>query len=668
MRLITTLALIFTYFLAQAQPKVIQSREPMWVEQYQYNAIVSDSSGASSGYSYLLISVQNHLETKEFYRKYAIKVVSEQGLSFASSINQSFDPSFQKLIFHTLNIIRNGKKIDKMSVDKFDVMRREEEMDRAVYDKTFSAVYNLPDVRVGDIVEYSFTVKGTNPAFNDHTFGNLYLQYGAPVAKFAHRLIFHSGRQLQFKSYGNTGTSKQTETGKIKCHEWIRENVPALLTDDMLPSWYDPYAHVQYTDFQSWQDVKSWALKIFDLNERNDARLKDILQKIKAMPGSEEEKIKECIRIVQADIRYLSFSDGIHSYKPHAPDLVFEQKYGDCKDKSLLLSYLLNKVGIESYPSLVSTDMGKILNDILPNPWAFNHCIVQFNFKDSTYWIDPTLSPQVGSLKDYIFPSYKNALVINGSASGLDSIPHGYKNSKINVLETYAMNEIGGYVTLEVKSQFYGDEADDMRSYVKSTTKDEIHKNYLNFYAKDYSEISLKKDVEFTDDKVENVITSTEEYLLKNFWTLEPEKGKTAYLYARVLSGYLLKPETKLRTMPLAIRYPREIFQTIKIYVPEEWNIEDYRKDIESDGFVYRSSVLYNNKIITLRYSYKTKTSYIETENTADHINKMDEVLNDLSYTIYKSVNDGDTGNTKQYVVIALVIGVGIYVIRKKFS
>jgi len=669
MRLVAFTILLFTGLLVRAQTRVIQAMEPGWVEPYRYHTTDDDSSGSSNGYSYLLISLQHHLETKESYRKYAIKVVSEQGLSFASSVDLSFDPSFQKIIVHSLNIIRNGKAINKMDVRKFELIRREEEMDRVVYDKTLNAVYNLPDVRVGDIVEYAYTVKGANTVFNGHSFGNLYLQYGVPVKKFAHRLIFGSGRALQVKAYGDTGAQAEGKTGNLRYYEWIRQDVPALLSDDMVPSWYDPYAHVQYTDFQSWQEVKSWALGVFNLGEPRSQALNDVVDGIKTTHPDDEARIKECIRIAQGDIRYLSFSDGIHGYKPHSPEFVFQNKYGDCKDKSLLLSYLLNRIGIESYPSLVSTEMGKVLNDILPNPWAFNHCVVQFDLNDSTYWIDPTLRPQTGRLKKYSFPSYEHALVINDKPTGLDAIPFGNKMAKIDVLEEYSVDKVGGYVTLEVDTEYHGNEADQMRNYIKTNTKEEIHKNFLNFYAKDYSEISLKSDVEFKDNEVENIIASREEYLLKNFWGLDPEKGKIAYTYARVLSSYVDKPETKLRTMPLFQKHPREISQTIKIFLPEEWNVEDMRNEIESDGFLYRSSFFYNNKTITLRYSYKTKSSFVPTENAVDHINKMDDVLGDISYMIYKSTEEeSDTSRTKEFLVVALLIGVVVYVIRRTFK
>lgn len=671
MRLLTTTLLALTYFFAPAQQYLTQSLAPKWVTDYDHDNALTDSSDFSGGYAYLLVSLQNHLETKEFYRKEAIMVVSEQGLSRTSSISVSFDPSYQRVLFHTLLIVRNGRVIDKLDTRKFELLRREEEMDRAVYDKTLDAVYNIPGLRVGDIVEYSYTVKGSNPAFDGHAFGTLYMEYSVPVKKFALRVLHNVNRQLQHKTYGDAFPPRETTENAVKSLEWVRENVPALLTDDMLPSWYDPYDHIQYTDFESWKEVRSWALKLYaDAGGSGDGILAEVVRQIKALPASEEEKIKWCIRIVQAEIRYLSFSDGVNGYKPHPPGMVFDQKYGDCKDKSLLLSYLLNGIGIESFPALVSTVKGPAMSELLPDPWAFNHCIVQFSFNDSTYWIDPTLPPQTGPLNRYYFPTYDHALVIREADSELEPVPFGYKESLIEVLEEYLVEAVDGDVTLNVVSRYLGDEADRMRAYRKNNSREEIHKNYLNFYARDYAEISLKKDVVFNDDTIQNILTSTETYLLKDFWFRDSLSNKTTgSVYARILASYVEKPNTELRTMPLSLTHPRHVRQMIKVYLPEPWNVEKETIDIESGGFVFHSGVAYQDRVLTLEYSYKSKAAFVDAAAVSDHIRKVNKVLGDLNYSVYKYDQSEDQGSSAAtYLILAMLLGTGVYFVRKKMK
>lgn len=668
MRFVVLLFLFVSLQQLSAQPTISQGKIPAWVTPYEFNDI-PDTTETINGYAYLLISKQSQLESKEEYCKYVMKVTSEKGLATVASINEYFDPSFQKLTFHELNIIRNGKKINKLNPVKFDVLRREEAMERAVYDKSVNAIYNLPDVRVGDIVEYSFTRKGSNPVFGNRSFGKLYLQYSTPVGKFAYRIVCDPKRKLVIKTFGESGvTPLETSYGPMKATEWIRENVPAVLIDDQYPSWFNPYPIVQYSDFQSWDEVKTWALSMYKFPEVNNGELKKAIETIMKSGKSDEDRIKECIRIAQGDIRYLSFSDGIHGYKPHAPEMVYDQKYGDCKDKSFMLALMLSKIGITSRPALVSTENGYTLPDVLPNPWAFNHCIVQFTYNDSTYWIDPTLNAQVGPLKSYYFPSYHHALVINDDPSGLTPIPFGYKDSRIEVKEEYSMGRVGGHVTLKVQTTYYGDEADDIRSYFRSNTTDQVNKDYLNFYAKDFSEIELEKDFKYTDDPVANIVVSSEEYLLKNFWTLDND-NTTATVYAGVLATYLKKPETRFRTMPLAIAHPRNILQTIKILLPEEWNLANSDTEIASDAFTYSRSTFYADQVITLNYQYRTKASFIAADAVGHHIDQIDDALNDNGLTIYKPLPESTSrSTTNAYIITILVIAAGVYMVVRKRS
>jgi transglutaminase-like putative cysteine protease len=596
-----------------------------------------------------------------------MKVTSEKGLSIVSSINEYFDPSFQKITFHKLNIIRSGKTINKLDPAKFEVLRREEDMDRSVYDKSVNAIYNVPDVRVGDIVEYSFTRKGSNPVFKDHSFGMFYLQYRIPVAKIAYKVVYNPQRQINFKTFGNIGTAAKETKEQLKSTEWIRDNVPALLADDGYPSWFDPYPHVQYSDFRSWSEVKDWAATLYNFPKLNDGELKKEIEVIRASGKNTEAKIKECIRIAQGEIRYLSFSDGINGYKPHSPEIVYSQKYGDCKDKSFMLALMLNELGIDSKPALVSTEDGYKMAEMLPNPWAFNHCVVQFNYNDSTYWVDPTLNAQAGPLKSFSFPSYHHALVIKNDQSSLTPIPFGDKTSSLYTTEEYSMDEVGGFVTLKVKTTYNGEEADEIRSYFKSNTTEQINKDYLNFYAKDFSAISTAKDFEYIDDEATNVVTSSEEYLIENFWTIK-ENNKSATVFASLLATYFNKPDTRVRTMPLAITHPRTISQTIKIRLPEEWNITDSSNEIESDAITYRSSKSYADKIITLRYYYTTKVSFIEADKVADHVKKIDQMLDDNGLTIYKPLKSEADPSTNSFIIIILLIAAGAYAAKKKFN
>jgi len=77
--------------------------------------------------------------------------------------------------------------------------------------------------------------------------------------------------------------------------------------------------------------------------------------------------------------------------KPHQASKIFKDGYGDCKDKSTLLSTMLGIAGIKSYPVLTSTrKTGRISREISLLA-CFNHMILAVEGKyDEMIWLDAT--------------------------------------------------------------------------------------------------------------------------------------------------------------------------------------------------------------------------------------------------------------------------------------
>jgi transglutaminase-like putative cysteine protease len=101
---------------------------------------------------------------------------------------------------------------------------------------------------------------------------------------------------------------------------------------------------------------------------------------------------------VQAEIRYFSVSLGESSHRPSQPGLVLERRYGDCKDKSLLLMSLLKELNIPSRAVLLQSKGRKSLSKSLPSPQLFDHAIVQVTIGGKAFYLDPTRLGQYGKL------------------------------------------------------------------------------------------------------------------------------------------------------------------------------------------------------------------------------------------------------------------------------
>lgn len=100
-------------------------------------------------------------------------------------------------------------------------------------------------------------------------------------------------------------------------------------------------------------------------------------------------------RFVQDQIRYVALETGLSRRRATNPEVVLARRFGDCKDKSVLLATLLRLGGIDAEPALVSTGWRDHLGQALPSAGAFDHVIVHVPpgpVAGDDLWIDATAS------------------------------------------------------------------------------------------------------------------------------------------------------------------------------------------------------------------------------------------------------------------------------------
>jgi transglutaminase-like putative cysteine protease len=86
-----------------------------------------------------------------------------------------------------------------------------------------------------------------------------------------------------------------------------------------------------------------------------------------------EEQISAIHQYVSRDIRYLSESEAGNAYTPHSVSRTVDKKYGDCKDKTVLLLEMFAQIGVEAHPVLISTRRQSPENVLVPSAAYFNH-------------------------------------------------------------------------------------------------------------------------------------------------------------------------------------------------------------------------------------------------------------------------------------------------------
>jgi hypothetical protein len=135
---------------------------PSWVKPIEQGSDVGVGPD-NAGMVYLLADRQENLQRNAFYYREVRKVVSEKGIERGASIFARFNPTFEKLVFNSIKVTRNGTVSDRLDRSRIELVPKEKEPDRLIYDPSLNARMILDDVRVGDVIEFAITVEGASP-------------------------------------------------------------------------------------------------------------------------------------------------------------------------------------------------------------------------------------------------------------------------------------------------------------------------------------------------------------------------------------------------------------------------------------------------------------------------------------------------------------------------
>jgi hypothetical protein len=151
---------------ASARDSIGFNAAPAWV---QHATIPSEDAAlvaqAQDGVFYLMSDAQTRIEAEVYthYRRTVVKVLNRAGLEDAARLQYSFDPLDDIFRFHAISIIRDGAVIDKLDPQTAIVARRESDMANGVTDGDLTVYYEIPDVRVGDIIDYEVSWESRSP-------------------------------------------------------------------------------------------------------------------------------------------------------------------------------------------------------------------------------------------------------------------------------------------------------------------------------------------------------------------------------------------------------------------------------------------------------------------------------------------------------------------------
>jgi len=644
------------YSANNVQPEYLLARTPTWVK-----AIVYDSSTQhihQQAINYILMDDQiNTLNGLEQYRHRVISPLTTIGLEQVSELKLRFNPAFEQLTIHQILIKRNSQIRDVTNSAKIRIIHREEQLHEGIHDGQATAIVILNDVRVGDIIDYSYSVTGSNPIFSNKRFGYLPIDMPLDVATLSIRLLVPAQQQTQVKIFNNNSvTINKTSSANIDEYSLYRQNVSAITPEEATPAWYAHYGWFEYSQYHSWADVNEWAQGLYNIPIKSTAIFESTYQQLVQKSKNKDDFITNALFFVQNDIRYLGLEFGENSHKPHTPTDVLKDRYGDCKDKALLLSQLLQRHGITALPALVSTQFQKGIVNELPSPGVFNHAVTYVQYNNKAYWLDGTRRYQAGSLDTLGIQDFGVALVIGHHDKNLITM-YEHQPSKIymEIEEHIYAKDFNGTVDYQITSILHGNAAESQREYFANTSPTTIHQAYANFYSKFHEELSIVKPLEYENDPINNRFIIKEYYQLHGFWGNEHYNQNPilkAPITLKAFTDQIYIPQSISRKSPLALASPKTISSRIYLHFPTDvkLDLDDKVLSIENSAVKFNTLDRYYNKTYYNHSELTIKQNHIDTEKFKAFSKDIREVNKLLDYSIY--ISSPDTNGYKEILTL----------------
>ena len=526
-------------------------------------------------------------------------------LTAAGRFSISFAPEYERVQLHSIRIYRAQSAIDRTTTSNVRFLRREQGLEQGIYSGHVTASVLIDDLRVGDTLDVSYSILGQNPVFGGK-FSSI-ASWDQSVPTLRRRVIMNHpiDRRLAWRMIGDRPSAPvvPTETVRqgIRQLEFAQDSLSKTVNEALTSPDFFAFHFLQFSEFESWNEVATWANTLFDPQVGPDEDLKDVVKKLRGL-DTDEAKVAAALEFVQSEVRYFSVSLGESSHRPSPPGIVLRRRYGDCKDKSLLLVTLLRELGIDSRPALLQIGARSGLEKTLPSAQFFDHVIVQVSVGGHIFFLDPTRLGQHGSL-DRMGQAHDGAqiLVVAPGTRDLSTIPAADVTAIVDdeTVERATLVKFDGDGELDMTRRFSGLSAERLRVIFEGSSRDQLLRWIGDAMERRYPGARLVGEPKMQDDRTQNEFVISATYRVLH---LASDKSGTWVVYFRpdnMLETLSTSPSAN-RTTPLRIPgYPFHGKYSFEMTFPEEVSAitDPYAQTIANQYFSFNASQYFRGNI-----------------------------------------------------------------------
>jgi tetratricopeptide (TPR) repeat protein len=418
---------------------------------------------------------------KKTVKRFIYQILTPAGLDSWSQSEWSWSPWYQKKPQLTIKVYQEDGSTSELEPDTIQESTVRNESDLIYSDRRVLRA-PISGVKVGSIVEEVCVREDSKPFFPGGTSFNVYMQSSVPV-HFS-RVSIVQPKELNSRCEGillDSITPKTVVNGQKKKTIYELKDAPPWDTQESnLPLDMEYWPHIAYSSVPNWHTVAHYYNGLLDPLIRTKP-LPEIVTS--ANIHNARDASVEILKVINQSVRYTGLEFGENSIIPHHPAVVMERKYGDCKDKALLLASALNQMGFHASLALLYSGYDKDLNPDFPGLNKFNHVIVYVP-GNKPLWIDPTsdTSP-VGTLP--ASDEGRWALIASEKTNELVKIRYSTTAQNLVVEERICRMKDDGKMDVDEKTTYGGIPGSEMREFYCKSNKKDLDDQLKN-YAKNY--------------------------------------------------------------------------------------------------------------------------------------------------------------------------------------
>jgi Flp pilus assembly protein TadD len=355
-----------------------------------------------------------------YTRYFLYKVLTDGGASRCDSLSINWSPWRDEKPTMKARVIRADGSV--YSLDQATITDSPAQVKHsALYSDERTLRAPLPAIAPGAVVEAELSMHEKPPLAGVGMVARRYLQLSDPVEHIRLTLQAPKSLSLHYRVDLLPGLApKHSEEAGLD--RWVFDSGPAPAAQASvpgLPSEVYAWPAVTFSTSASWRDLAQAYSHVVD-SKLAAGEVKELVARLTKGRASREAKIDAIVDYLNREIRYTGIEFDRASVLPHSPAETLLHKYGDCKDKSLLLVGMLRAAGVEANLALLNAADRLDVPAELPGMGLFDHAIVRVS-GEPALWIDATDdSARPGQLPD--MDRGRLALVVDPETTALTRV------------------------------------------------------------------------------------------------------------------------------------------------------------------------------------------------------------------------------------------------------